>query len=77
VELRRFEQAEGPLREAYLRASEVGLQRFPATGEIIRGLAEVCDQSSRREEAARWREQLAQWQASTQPATQPTPRAGG
>ena len=39
---------------------------------IVRALADVCDNTGRRDEAARFRAELATLEASTRPATQST-----
>jgi non-specific serine/threonine protein kinase/serine/threonine-protein kinase len=68
VKLKRYADAEQPLREA--------LPQLPAdiapgiVSDVYRGLAIVCENSNRAEEAQAWRAALLKWQATTRPATQ-------
>jgi non-specific serine/threonine protein kinase/serine/threonine-protein kinase len=65
----RFADAEAPLLEAYGRLKRAELERHEKTREVVEALVEVCQHTNRPEEAARWRAELAQLRAATQPAT--------
>jgi tetratricopeptide (TPR) repeat protein len=68
VELRRYAEAEAPLREAYerLRATEHANGSLMMT--VIAGLAEMCEHTNRPEEASKWRAYL---RSTTRPTTVP------
>ncbi len=70
VRLGRYEDAEQPLRDAYAKLCSAGLERHARTRVVLEALAEVCDHTTRPDEAAEWRANLKALQA-TQPATNP------
>jgi hypothetical protein len=78
VKLRRYEQAEPPLREAHRRLSALApAQASQSAGRlrvVIKALADVCDRTSRPDEADKWRAELASLPPapSTRSATNPT-----
>ena len=71
VKLGKYEQAEGPLREAYRRLEETGRDDH-ALRLVVSGFIGMCDHTNRPEEAAKWRAELARLRAATQPASLPT-----
>ena len=68
VKLGRYEEAEPPLRDAHERLAAAGLSNDPRMAAVLAALAEVCERTDRRAEAARWR-------AAIQPATAPAAAA--
>jgi serine/threonine protein kinase/tetratricopeptide (TPR) repeat protein len=67
----RHAEAEAPLREAHRRYVEIKQTATPRMREILAALAEVCEQTGRADEAARWRAELDKLRSSTRPTTQP------
>jgi serine/threonine protein kinase/Tfp pilus assembly protein PilF len=74
VQLKRYADAEQPLREAHRRLTESGQTRTPHISRVLDGLVAICEHSGRADEAARWGAELDALLASTRPATRP---AGG
>ena len=60
VELGRYADAEAPLLEAYRRLTESGQAQAPAMAGVLDGLVKVYERTNRPDEAARWRQQLAE-----------------
>jgi serine/threonine protein kinase len=71
--LRRYTEAEQPLREAYRRLRETGQSNGPVMAGVVRALARVCDETNRPDEAAQLRAELQATtrEASPRPATAP------
>jgi eukaryotic-like serine/threonine-protein kinase len=72
--LKKFEQAEQPLREGYRALVDCGQRNHRETRELLMSLAQTCDHTSRPDEAVQWRAQLSAWEASTKPASASLPR---
>jgi non-specific serine/threonine protein kinase/serine/threonine-protein kinase len=66
----RYEQAEAPLLEAREKLAEGKMTSTTYMRDVLGALAEVCEQTNRPADAARWREQLAQLPSSA-PTTKP------
>ena len=76
VRLGRYNEAEAPLFEAYLRLQETDQRVTKEMARVIGGLASVCEKTGRAEEADRWRGELEALLASTRAAaatTNPAP----
>jgi non-specific serine/threonine protein kinase/serine/threonine-protein kinase len=71
VRLGRYNQAEAPLREAHRRLIETEQQASSRMREVLEELVVLCEQTNRPDEAAKFRDELRQLQASSQPTTQP------
>jgi tetratricopeptide (TPR) repeat protein len=72
VKLGKYDQAEQPLREAERRLRQTGQANSREMRGVLAGLAEVCDQTDRPDEAARWRAELARIQPASGPASNPS-----
>ncbi len=70
IELRRYGEAEQPLREAYRRLCDAGQQKSAVNGEVVEALAVMCDKTGRPEEAAKWRAELVKPDAATRPGAE-------
>ncbi len=71
VRLKKYEQAEAPLREAYRRIRETNQGTHPKMREVLIALAEMCDHTNRADQAKSFRVELAAIQSPPSPATQP------
>jgi non-specific serine/threonine protein kinase/serine/threonine-protein kinase len=69
--LGRYPEAEGPLRESLRRLRETNQLAHAKTRDVLAALAEVCDHTSRPDEAAALRAELRATPPQTAPASQP------
>jgi serine/threonine protein kinase len=75
VRLGKYADAEAPLREAHRRLTETKQTTTGRMRSVLAGLADVCEQTNRPDEAAQWRRALETAQAATRPTTAPTTAA--
>jgi hypothetical protein len=75
AQLGRYSDAEAPLREAYARMRVTQQEKRERTRIIAQALAEVCEHTDRRDEAARWRAELQSLAAATRPVSRPATQA--
>jgi tetratricopeptide (TPR) repeat protein len=70
VELKRYAEAERPLRDAYKRLDATDQRGSETMRRIVTALAAMCEHTNRPDEAKQWRAELASLTAP-RPATQP------
>ena len=70
AQLGRYAEAEDPLRHALERLRATQQQRSEHMSRVLRALADVCDNTDRPDEAARFRAELETLHATTRPGTQ-------
>ena len=71
TKLGKHKEAEAPLRDAYQRLSDTDQRAGTPMRLVLSGLTDVCEQTGRADEAAKWRAELRAMPA-TQPTTSPT-----
>jgi serine/threonine protein kinase len=72
VSLKRYQEAEAPLREAYQRLVATNQANGPVMATVLKALAKVCEETNRPDEAAKYRAELkALAGAATRPTTAP------
>jgi tetratricopeptide (TPR) repeat protein len=71
IQMSRYHEAEGALRQTFDTMVAVGIDRGNLAETILSALADVCERTSRPDEAANWREKIAASQATTRSASAP------
>jgi hypothetical protein len=76
AKLGKHKEAEAPLRDAYQRLGETNQRGGTPMHFVLGALADVCEQTGRADEAAKYRAELRAHPPATGPTTAPASRPG-
>jgi serine/threonine protein kinase/tetratricopeptide (TPR) repeat protein len=71
LKMHRYADGEAALRESRQRLLDARATGAPEMASVVQALAQVCDETSRSQEAAAWRAELEKLDATTRPASKP------